>query len=89
MILCHQYDLSVIGLACVTKCFLMNLEQVRLVRSARLLEFVWMLAYCGGSRAAAPDSGVRGGSHRRGTRGSAPGWGRQRGTFLFGVTLLH
>ncbi|KAL4569365.1 hypothetical protein LXL04_025001 [Taraxacum kok-saghyz] len=33
----------------VTKCFLMNIEQVWMVRSARLLEFVRMLAYCGGS----------------------------------------
>ncbi|KAL4582034.1 hypothetical protein LXL04_006571 [Taraxacum kok-saghyz] len=49
----------------VTKCFLMNIEQVRLVRSAHLLEFVRMLADCGGSGAAAPDSGFRGGSLRR------------------------
>ena len=76
MILYHQYNLSVIGLDFVTKCFIMNIEQVRMVRSAHLLEFVRMLAYCGGSRAAAADSGVRGGRLRRGPRGSAPGWGR-------------
>ena len=40
VILCYQYDLSVIGLAYVTKCVLMNIRQVRMVRSARLFKFI-------------------------------------------------
>ena len=56
----HQYDLSVIKLAYVTKCILMTIEQVWMVRSAHLFEFVWMIAYYWGSGAAAPDSGVQG-----------------------------
>ncbi|KAL4570663.1 hypothetical protein LXL04_026323 [Taraxacum kok-saghyz] len=45
--MCLLKDETQARLAYVTKCILMNIEQVRMVHGAHLFEFVWMIAYCG------------------------------------------